>query len=376
MWRDSRGVSEAWRSRDGHLAIASVYLDDSLPAGLYLCEFGGQDGLHACDFWGRRSYNCHCVLFHPREQATLYAVIEPDGFLNGIWRSRDFGQSWEHLTKGLPTGDQFRRVSLAFAPSDPQVMYAVAANRRNHVLGVFRSGDGGDSWREILGDRYPRERQQSYNNTVAVHPTNPNSIVWGGMQLYRTDDAGRNWRRITGKPREARNYVHPDHHAILWPDPETIISGNDGGVAITTDGGRVWQDRSAGMVTTMFYDLDIAAQDSNIVGGGTQDNGTLIRGVAGVKDNDFVSAIPGDGAWVVFDPANAGNVFACASDFLVFRHRAGDPWDFDHWKSIRPRQVSEEESEQRVFTVMAIEPSTRRGSKTLGPEPVVCGAPG
>ena len=347
-------------------AIGSVFLDDSLPAGLYLWDAKDPgSGLAPCSFWGQRSYNCHSVRFHPRDDRTIFASIEPDGSLNGIWRSRDFGKHWEHLTKGLPSSDQFRRTSLAFAPSDPDVIYALAADRSNYVLGLFRSTNGGNSWREILGGRYPRERQMSYNNTIAVHPRKPECAIWGGMHLYRTDNAGRNWRRITSTARGRKDYVHGDHHALLWPQDDLIISGNDGGVAVSRDGGRKWTERSRGMVTAMFYDLDVAASNGKAFGGGTQDNGTLIAGVPGCKEGDFVPAVPGDGAWMVFDPAEAGNVFACAAGFQVYRHRRGQPWDFPNWKLVKPRQISKEESDQRAFTVLAIEPSSRSGVKTV-----------
>jgi photosystem II stability/assembly factor-like uncharacterized protein len=346
------------------LAMGSVFLDDSLPAGLYLDSSDGR-GLSACEFWGQRSYNCHSVLFHPHEHRTLLASIEPDGAHNGIWRSRDFGENWEHLTKGLPSGDQFRRTSLAFAPSDPDVIYALAADRRNYVLGLFRSTNGGNSWREILGGRYPKERQMSYNNTIAVHPRKPGSVVWGGMKLYRTDDAGRSWRRITNTQRGKRDYVHGDHHALLWPEDDVLISGNDGGVAVTRDGGRTWKERSRGMVTTMFYNLDVAASSSKVFGGGTQDNGILIAGVGETPPGDFMQCITGDGAWVVFDPAEAGNVFACATGFLVYHHGAGKPWNYAGWKLVKPRQLLPQEIAQRAFTVMAIQPSTKPDVKTI-----------
>jgi photosystem II stability/assembly factor-like uncharacterized protein len=347
-----------------YMAVGSVFLDDSLPAGLYLDSNDGQ-GLKACEFWGRRSYNCHCVLFHPHERHTLFASIEPDGAHNGIWRSTNCGKDWEHLTHGLPSGDQFRRTSLAFAPSDPDVMYALAADRRNHVLGVFRSTNGGKSWREKLDGRYPTERQMSYNNTIAVHPHRPDSMVWGGMKLYRTDDGGSTWCRITNTERGTKDYVHADHHALLWPEDNLIISGNDGGVSVTHDGGSIWQERSHGMVTTMFYNLDVAASDGTIFGGGTQDNGTLIAGVAACKTGEMFPAISGDGAWIVFDPADAGTVSACASGFLVYHHRGGDPWQQDSWRLVKPRQISDEEIQQRAFPVLAIEPSTRPGVKTV-----------
>jgi photosystem II stability/assembly factor-like uncharacterized protein len=351
-------------AKDGPIAFGSVYMDDSMPAGLYLIDVPNRT-YTPVEFWGERSYNCHSVLFHPRDSRIMYASIEPDGALNGIWRSSDGGACWEHLTRGLPSGDNFRRVSLAFAPSDPDVMYALAASRANRVLGVFRSTNGGNSWREILCGRFPKERQMSYNNAIAIHPSKPDSVVWGGMKLYRTDDAGRQWRQITTSDRSAANYVHNDHHVILWPEPDKIISGNDGGVSVSKNGGRTWTERSRGMVTSMFYGVGVAPSNGSVFGGGTQDNGILIAGVGGNYDGEFFGAIPGDGAWIVFDRTDEENVFAAATSFDIFHHRSGDPWDFEHWKYIRPRQISDGERKQRSFTVLAKDAPARKGTNQL-----------
>ena len=355
--------------RNFRLAFASVFLDNSLPASLYLADLNvGGRGLYPVEYWGRRSYNCHCVLMHPEDEKILYVSIEPDGTHNGIWRSPDFGNTWVHLTKGLPSSDQFRRTSLAFAPSDPNVIYALAADRRSHVLGVFRSTNGGNSWREILGGRYPKERQMSYNNVIAVHPREPDSVVWGGAHLYRTDDAGGHWRRISNGDSGARDYVHSDHHALLWPEDDLIISGNDGGVAVSRDGGHSWGNKSRGMITTMFYGLDVAPTDGNIFAGGTQDNGILVAGVegkTGANKGNLIPAVPGDGAWVAFSGTNANEVFACVTPFLIYHHRPGKPWEFKGWNLVKPRRISQEETAQRAFTVMAIEPSAKSGMKTV-----------
>ena len=354
--------------RNFKMAFGSVFLDNSLASGLYLSDMKDSAGLTAIVYWGERSYNCHSVLIHPADENTLYASIEPDGAHNGIWRSRNFGKTWVHLTKGLPPSDQFRRVSLAFAPSDPEVMYALASGRRDHVLGVFRSTNSGQSWREIWGGRYPNERQMSYNNVITVHPRKPESVVWGGMHLYRTDNAGRDWRRITTNDLSKRDYAHNDHHALLWPEDDLIVSGNDGGVAVTRDGGRSWSNKSRGMITTMFYGLDVAPSSGKIFAGGTQDNGILIGGVegkAGVEAGNLMPAVPGDGAWVAFNGSDAHDVFACVTPFLVYHHRPSKPWDFSGWQLVKPRQITAEETSQRVFTVIAIDPTTRGGVKTL-----------
>jgi photosystem II stability/assembly factor-like uncharacterized protein len=352
--------------RNYRLAFGSIFLDNSLPAGLYLADVDNDTGLHAVEFWGKRSYNCHSVVFHPHDQDILYASIEPDGSQNGIWRSSNFGKSWVHLTNGLPSCDQFRRISLAFAPSDPDVIYALAAGRRNYVLGVFRSSNGGKSWREILGGRYPKERQMQYNNVIAVHPRRPDQVVWGGMHLYRTDDAGRRWRRITNGDRSAKDHVHNDHHALLWPEDDLIISGNDGGVAVSENGGRNWRNCSRGMVTTMFYSLAMAPGNGNVFAGGTQDNGIIIGGVEGKAAGEagvLTPAISGDGGWVVFDSADFNSAFASVAPFIIYHHAPGQPWN--DWKSIKPHRLTDDEIAQRVFTVIAIDPSPRSGVKTL-----------
>jgi photosystem II stability/assembly factor-like uncharacterized protein len=352
----------------GRMAFGSVYLDENMPAGLYLADLNRMEwGVCTCDAWGERSYNCHSVVFHP-DGKTLFTAIEPDGRLNGIWRSPDRGKTWEHLIRGLPRGEYFRRISLALAPSDPDVVYALAASRSAHVLGVFRSTNGGRSWKEILGGRFPNERQLDYNNTIAVHPRRPDSVIWGGMKLHRTDNAGRNWRTLTKRDRGARNYVHDDHHALLWPDDDLILSGNDGGVSVSRDGGRTWHERSRRMVTTMFYDLDVAPSNGKIFGGGTQDNGTVIAGVDGMPDGDCVSAIGGDGAWTAFDPTDAELAFASSSGFDIRRHVRGQPWkELSGWKFIGPGpdEMPDGERFQRSFTVLAIDPSTRKGPRRL-----------
>jgi photosystem II stability/assembly factor-like uncharacterized protein len=364
---------------DRRLAFGSVYLDENMPAGLYFADLPAGVGVDFADLnemrwavctgdeWGERSYNCHSVLFHP-DGKTLFTAIEPDGTLNGIWRSRDRGSSWEHLTKGVPRGEYFRRISLALAPSDPDVVYALASSRSAHVLGVFRSTNGGRSWKEILDGRFPNERQMDYNNAIAVHPRRPDSVVWGGMKLHRTDNAGRNWRTITKRERGARNYVHDDHHVLLWPDDDVILSGNDGGVSISRDGGRTWRERTRRMVTTMFYDLDVAPANGKIFGGGTQDNGTLIAGVDAMAEGDFVSAIGGDGAWTAFDPVYPDIAFASSSGFDIRRHLRGQPWrDLAGWQFISPGPdlMPDGERFQRSFTVLAIDPRTRKGPRRL-----------
>lgn len=348
---------------NGRIALASVTQAERMPAGLFLDE--GATGLQLCTFWGNRSYNCHSVVFHPEKPDVIYVAIQPRGARNGIWRTRDGGKTWEQMRRGLPPGEEFGRTTLALAPSDPDVIYALASDVRKRVLGVFRSTDGGDNWKEILGNRFPGERFMSYNSTIVVHPGKPDFVIWGGARLYRTRNGGVSWQTITSGARGTSKYVHSDHHALVMPQGNLVFSGNDGGVAVSEDGGDTWEERVRGMVTTQFYDLDVAPSNGKIFGGGTQDNGTLLTGIGG-KKGDFDNVLPGDGAWLVFDPADSHHVFGSAQEFFIYRHRRrGNAWTRDTWDFLPPHRMLDAERKQRAIAVLAIEPSTRKGVKKI-----------
>ena len=345
-------------------AIGSVTFTERMPAGLYFIS--PEEGLQPCTAWGKGSYNCYSVVYHPKIEGTLFAAIEPRGAMNGIWRSEDNGKTWRQMTRGLPPGDAFRRTTLAISRSEPYTIYALAANRDKGVLGIFRSVNGGNSWRDITGDGFPSERFMSYNSTIAIHPDDSDTVIWGGISLHRTKDGGRTWKRITRRvPNTRRNHVHEDHHALLMPEGDLVYSGNDGGVAVSTDGGDTWSDRSQGMATTMFYDVDVAPTSSRIFGGGAQDNGTLVAGVNGKRKGDFERAFPGDGGWIVFDPADAEHVFGSAQDMTIRRHRRGEPWVA--WKDKSPsiKQLTQAERSQRDIAVLAIEPAAHKRVKRV-----------
>jgi photosystem II stability/assembly factor-like uncharacterized protein len=371
--------------RDGNkrfrVALGAVSNDESLPAALYMDQ--GPQGLQPDTSWGIRSYNCYAVVFHPKEDNIMYVALEPRGAQNGIWRSKDFGKTWEHLKRGLPPGELCSRISLAISPTHPNVLYALICSISHGVLGVFRSSDGGDKWHSIGGRHFEHESQLSYNNTIAVHPTNPDFVVCGAVDLHLTKDGGERWTRIsTGERGPAGdpfppNFVHSDHHAVVIDPAGWIYSGNDGGVAMSMDGGKTFENRSNGMVTTMFYTADVAQSNSRIFGGGTQDNGTLIAGVPSTPGGpvpppgEFTRVLSSDGGWIEFDPADEEHVFGTTQDLTISRHRRGEPWaagkQLAPWKpvSISPKLISTDEQDLRGLAVLEIEPSRRKGRKKL-----------
>src|SRR5437763_4093427 len=317
-----------------HVIVGGVGLAEVSSTGK---DFGGMYvSTDAGITWKRQTFVssqnhwCHSIVFHPKTKGRIYATITEQGSRSGIWRSADGGKKWEHLKKGLPEAARFGRTSLAISPSNPDVLYAFAKKEasgdKDLLLGVFRSTNGGDSWRSIQGTHFKDEGQISYGNTIVVHPANPDYVICGGVDLHRTTDGGGTWKKITRWDADlgAPAYAHADHHCLVMPAKAEgrVYDPNDGGLDVSEDGGNSWTNRSKGLAVTMFYDMDVAQTDPLVFGGGAQDNGTVAtkHGLA----NNFVSIDSGDGGWNVFDPKDAGHVFTSAYTLLIQRYRGLD----------------------------------------------------
>jgi photosystem II stability/assembly factor-like uncharacterized protein len=364
---------------NGRILVGGVCHSDEQPCGMFVFDDGIWTRKQDLDDLILGNYYCHSILVHPQTKV-IFTAIDARGSQSGIWRKRSTG-GWEHLTNGLPPGDQFARTSIAVSRSHSNVIYALAADRTGGVLGVFRSEDEGEHWNEIGRGRFRYEGQMSYNNCIAVHPEDPDFVIWGGIDLYLTNDGGNTWTKVTKSKLSTRatrspRYVHQDHHALLIVQRSQeskeravflgkagevvgaasvsikqdilIYDGNDGGVSISEDGGNTWEDRSNGLATTMFYDVDVAQGDSKgrNVAGGTQDNGTLMTdraqlpkdplaekaasGLGGQSPKEpsnyvckFSRKLGGDGGWVVYDPTDAAHFYVSTQRMHLYRRRVG-----------------------------------------------------
>jgi photosystem II stability/assembly factor-like uncharacterized protein len=297
--------------------------------GLYVSTDGGITWTRET-FVSAQNYWCHSIVFHPAKRGTIYASFTARGAASGLYRTEDGGQAWTQLTGGLPPPERMGRTTIAISPSNPDVLYAFAADQASQyadrLLGVFRTANAGRTWTDVAGTHFRNETQISYGNTIAVHPTSPNHVLCGGVDLHLTTDGGRSWTRTSrwDADRGRSNYAHADHHGLLMPAgfPGRVYDANDGGLDVSDDGGASWVNRSTGLAVTMYYDMDVAQSDGRVFGGGTQDNGTLITTTG--RANDHFEILGGDGGWIVFDPRDAAHVFASYYNVHVFRFRDGD----------------------------------------------------
>ncbi len=298
----------------------------------------GNDGMWTSNDGGRTwrretfatfgHYRCHDIQFDPRRQNTIYTVIGARGVLSGIWRSDNGGQTWTHLGSGLPHSSNMGRGAIALAPSNTTILYAQFADTQSRVLGIFRSGDAGNTWVDISGFHFAEERQMSYNNTIVVHPTNPNHVLCGGVDIHRTVNGGQSWQRVTDWWRDKGDpqYAHADQHRLVMPAERAglVYAANDGGVDTSSDGGERWENRSNDLATTMYYDLEMAQSDGRMYGGGCQDNGTNIT-VSGNSDDHFMIS-GGDGGWITIDPTDPLHLFSSSQRMRILRFRQTDGW--------------------------------------------------
>ncbi len=216
---------------------------------------------------------------------------------SGIHVSYDRGETWKKLgtDEGMPKGE-LGRIGLSFAPSKPNIVYALIEAKEN---GLYKSTDGGNKWNLVskkdIGNR------PFYYSDLWVDPLNENRIYNLWSYVSRSQDGGKTFKTIM----DYGNNVHPDHHAF-WIDPEDsnyLINGNDGGLNISRDGGESWMF-AANIPVGQFYHVNIDMDYPYNVYGGMQDNGSWIgpssvlkRG--GIRNNDFQELYFGDGFDVV-----------------------------------------------------------------------------
>lgn len=234
-----------------------------------------------------------------RYRPLSYSIINSAN--SGLWLSTNGGDSWSQTTNGFPANDlSIGRTSLAYAPSQPNIYYALLSNGTG-VRAIYKSTDNGSSWASFSAT-FGSEGQVWYNNILAVHPSDPNVVYAGMTSMYRTTNGGTNWGTTAGS-------VHVDHHAIAFDmaNPNRIVIGSDGGVFVSSNGGTSWV-KSLNLPITQFYAGTVDFTNPQRTFGGTQDNGTP-RTLTG-NQSDWTSIYGGDGFYVLVDPTNPNRIYA------------------------------------------------------------------
>jgi photosystem II stability/assembly factor-like uncharacterized protein len=150
-----------------------------------------------------------------------------------VFKSTDEGKTWTEIKIPPFPG----RVGVAIAMhTNGQRMYIVG-NNIEHGSGLYRSDDGGASWKHMAGkDTRIENGQGSYSSGVYVDPQNPDIVYTVSTAMYRSTDGGATFHAFKGAP------GGEDYHRI-WIDPtngKRILVGADQGASVTLDGGKTW----------------------------------------------------------------------------------------------------------------------------------------
>ena len=290
-----RGV---YRSADGGKTWKKIlFVDDSTGAADLAIQPGNSKVLFAA-MWEFRRYPWTLV----------------DGGPNsGIYRSTDGGDTWKKLTKGLPEG-ALGRIAVAVAPSDPNHVYALIGAKHGML---WQTMDLGDTWTEV-SDNHAYDVRPYYFSRLKVSPENENKIYFMSLNLVESDDGGKT-------SHTADRGVHSDHHS-LWidpKDPQRMIQGNDGGVYVTTDGGKTWRFLN-NLPIEQFYMVSTSSEVPYGVCGGLQDNSAWCGvssnlGGRSVGGAEWYTVTGGDGEYAVFAPSDPNIIYVDSQNGSISR---------------------------------------------------------
>jgi photosystem II stability/assembly factor-like uncharacterized protein len=240
----------------------------------------------------------------------LYAALWEHGRLpwkvisggpgSGLYKSVDQGETWEKLKEGLP--EEMGKMAIAVSRSNPEKVYAlIESDSDKEAGGLFVSTNAGKKWSRITNDHRLLQRAWYYIE-LFIDPKNEDTIYVLSAPALRSRDGGRTWEMLSG--------THGDYHD-LWinPDnPTNFVILNDGGAAITFNGGRSWSAQS-NMPTAQFYRINVDNQFPYRIYGGQQDNtsvsiATRELGSGGITTASWTASAGGESAFLAFDPNN------------------------------------------------------------------------
>jgi photosystem II stability/assembly factor-like uncharacterized protein len=275
------------------------------------------------------------VVIDPVNPRMVYASFWPvyrrpweiysGGNLSGPYKSTDGGTTWSELKNGLPTGMK-GRIGLAVSPSRHDRVWAIVEAKDG---GVFRSDNAGATWQRMNGDSSVRERAWYYSHVIA-DPQDADTVYVLTLEINKSIDGGRTFQTVRA--------AHSDNHG-LWIAPEDslrMINGNDGGAAISSNGGRTWTTEQ-NQPTGQFYHVITDNQFPYRVYGAQQDNSTVSiasrTSGGGIDETDWYAVGGGESGYIAPDPRDPNIVYAGTYYGVMTRydHRLGESRNVSVW---------------------------------------------
>ncbi|HEX4959693.1 MAG TPA: hypothetical protein VF173_02555 [Thermoanaerobaculia bacterium] len=230
----------------------------------------------------------------PQDHKILFAGLRRDG----IYRSVDGGNSWQSIGNNIPasllTASDWPEIAVYRTPGMSAAIVYVMLGACPHPQdksdvfwcspALYGSTDGGNTWQLTTAAQNPPapygapiSGYSAYTHALAIDPSNPTTLWYGGINLYKTVSGGLAWNTVGDWS------LHPDHHQLAVFKAKGTKTGlvvydvNDGGLFVG-DGEDVWDSGfQQGLAVTLFQSVSASpAAGDNFIMGGTQDNGTNV----------------------------------------------------------------------------------------------------
>lgn len=212
------------------------------------------------------------------DQPNLFYMGSTGG---GVWKSENYGISWENISDGYFSSPSIGEIRVFQA--DPNIIYVGTGSDglRSNVIsgkGIYKSVDAGKSWQHV------GLQESGHIGDMEIHPTNPDIVYVAAIGsafannemrgVFKTTDGGESWKKVLYHSDSigfAAIALAPDEpntlYATAWRTerkPWTIISGStEGGIYKSTDAGETWKKVTTGLPQGLIGKIDLAVTPAN-----------------------------------------------------------------------------------------------------------------
>jgi len=306
-----------------YVAVLGPLWSDSEERGLYKTTDGGAT-------WSRilfvdKTTGASDLTLDPKDPNILYVafwqvrrlpwVFNSGGVNSALYKSTDGGKTFNKIHNGFPPG-KLGRLAIAVAPSNSNILYTVIESEKDERKGLYRSDDAGANWKQLNND-FGIVVRPFYFSRIEVDPRNPDVVVKAGLLGSISRDGGKTFKNLGPN--------HSDVHDIVFDimNSDRMHVATDGGIYRSWDGGTTLEIVE-NIPVSQFYHVSVDNQEPYNVYGGLQDNGCWFGPSAspgGIEAKDWVRVGYGDGYRVYSHPTKR----------LVYSEMQGaeNVWRFD-----------------------------------------------